>query len=261
VDTVQLTFDEAEIESIDVSQDGRLVVSSDRSGNWDLWTLPASGGDLQQLTTDPALDAGPRWKPDGSEIAFYSSRTGHREVWVMPVGGGPARQITRGESESYYPTWSPDGQEMVKFGTGISVVPNQGGEERRLTRDSRDLYPEWSPDGKWVVFTSNRDGAYRLWRVPASGGQAERLTKGHVYFHRWSLDGKQIYYIESVEDATKISALSIDSRQERAVATLIGRRGFPGDVALATDARYLYFAWGQERGDIWVADIVQSPGK
>ncbi len=38
-DATQMTFDEAEYESVDVSGDGRLVVASDRLGNWDLWDV------------------------------------------------------------------------------------------------------------------------------------------------------------------------------------------------------------------------------
>jgi hypothetical protein len=30
-------------------------------------------------------------------------------------------------------------------------------------------------------------------------------------------------------------------------------------VSLALDERYLYFSWVERRGDIWVAEIVQSP--
>jgi Tol biopolymer transport system component len=56
-DARQLTFDEAYIEMVDVSRDGeRLVVSSDRAGNPDLWLLPAEGGPMQQLTTDLTPD-------------------------------------------------------------------------------------------------------------------------------------------------------------------------------------------------------------
>jgi TolB protein len=151
-DTTQLTFDEADFESVDVSRDGLLVLSSDRGGNWDLWTLPAIGGEPQQLTMDPALDGGPRWRSDGKEVVFYSSRTGHREIWIMPVWGGPARQVTRGELENVYPAWSPNGMEIARHGNGLPVVPAQGGAERHLTSRTA-YYPDWSPDGKWVVFT------------------------------------------------------------------------------------------------------------
>jgi Tol biopolymer transport system component len=257
-DTTQLIYDEAEIESIDVSRDGRLVVSSDRSGNWDVYALSSSGGDLQQLTTDPAVDAGPRWKPDGTELVFYSSRTGHREVWIMPMDGGPMRQLTRGESESIYPIWSPDGLEIVVERTaGLWLMPAQGGGERRLTEGERALYPDWSSDGKWVVFTANRDGAWRLWRVAAAGGQPERLTKGAALTPRWSPDAKRVYFIGYGDRANNIWVLSLESGQERPVTELTGRRGALGNEGLAVDGRFLYFTWKESRGDIWVADIVQ----
>jgi Tol biopolymer transport system component len=259
-DTSQLTYDEAAIESIAVSLDGRLLVSSDRSGNWDLYLMPASGGELQQLTTDPGVDAGPRWKPDGREIVFYSSRAEHREIWIMPIGGGPARQLTRGERESLYPAWSPDGLEIVKEENGLSVVPVQGGAVRQLTKES-DGQPDWSPDGRWVAFDRLRDGMYRLWRVPASGGRAELLTKGEGTCPRWSNDGSRIYFIGAGEQVDNIWSLSMAGREERPVTALTGRRGWMADTSLAADGRFIYFAWKEARGDIWVADIIQPGDK
>ena len=51
----------------------------------------------------------------------------------------------------------------------------------------------------------------------------------------------------------------VGSRKERPVTAFTGRRDVLGLLALAVDARYLYFAWEERRGDIWVADIVQAP--
>jgi Tol biopolymer transport system component len=258
-DAAQLTFDEAMVESVDVSRDGRVLISSDRGGNWDIWMLPAAGGELQQLTTDPAVDAGPRWKSDGSAFVFHSARTGHREVWTMPVGGGPARQVTRAEAESFYPTWSPDGREIARTTNGIVIVAVEGGQERRLTTSPSDFESEWSPDGRWLAFNSLRDGALGQWRVPAAGGEPERLTKGAGSWPRWSPDGSEIYFIGREALANNVWAVAIASRKERPVTALTGRRGVLGGMALAVDARYLYFAWEEGHGDIWVADIVQPP--
>jgi len=258
-DTMPLTFDEATFESVDVSRDGRLLISSDRGGNWDIWMLPAAGGELQQVTTDPGVDGCPRWKPDGSAFVFHSTRTGHREVWTMPVGGGPPRQVTRGEAESSYPTWSPDGREIALRNNGIVIVAEEGGRERRLSTNPNDWESDWSPDGRWIVFNSVRDGTPGQWLVPAAGGEPERLTKGEGSWPRWSRDGTEIYFIGRGALANNVWAVSIAGRKERQVTALTGRRGVLGGLALAVDARYLYFAWEEGHGDIWVADIVQPP--
>ena len=53
-DAEQITFDQALISYLDVSLDGRrLVVGSDRSGSGVIWVLPAEGGAMTQLTTNP----------------------------------------------------------------------------------------------------------------------------------------------------------------------------------------------------------------
>ncbi len=65
-DAQQVTYDEANIEYVDLSPDGQwLALSSDRAGNSDLWLTPAEGGAMRQLTSDPTPDWYPRWSPDG----------------------------------------------------------------------------------------------------------------------------------------------------------------------------------------------------
>jgi len=259
-DTRQITSDEADFETVDVSREGRLAVASDRSGNWDVWTMSSNGEDLAQLTTSPALDAGPRWKADGRELVFYSSRSGHREIWILPIDGGPVRQLTRTEEESWYPTWSPDGREVIaRRLSGLTIVSVEDGRERRLTTHPLDQFPDWSPDGQWVAFMAIRDGTSRLWRVPASGGSAERLTTRVARCPRWSRDGRQIYFLGAEGGSQDVWSLSVDTRQERPVTALTGRRGKLGLSGLATDGRFFYFTWVEPRADIWIADIVQPP--
>ena len=113
-DAEQVTSEHALIEFVDLSPDGKLLaVSSDRRGNQDLWVLPAAGGEMTPLTTDPTPDWNPRWSPDGREMAFYAFRSGNRDIWVMPSRGGPARQLTSHPATDTRPSWSPDGREIV----------------------------------------------------------------------------------------------------------------------------------------------------
>ena len=154
-DALRVTSERAHIEFVDVSPDGgQLAVSSDRRGNQDLWVLPATGGEMTPLTTDPTPDWAPRWSPDGSQIAFYAYRSGNRDVWVMPARGGPARQLTFDPAFDSFPSWSPlDGREIAfqsqRGGESASwVMAAAGGEPRRVAIGQPQ---DWSPDGRWLT--------------------------------------------------------------------------------------------------------------
>jgi Tol biopolymer transport system component len=266
-DARQVTFEQAYIQFLDLSPDGdRWMVSSDRSGNFDLWMISIEDGTMQQLTTDPTPDWGPRWSPDGKEIAFYAYRSGTGEIWVMPVDFGSARQITFSETESRFPVWSPDGRRIV-FGSresgnyDIWSVSADGGELRQLTTDQApDYFPAWSPDGRWLAFRSMRDGTARIWRMPAEGGTPERLTQISSWAPVWSPDGTRIFFASPNEtDQWDIWEVSLEDGAERAVTDLAGRRGRLGSAcAPVTDGQYLYFSWIEEFGDIWVMDVVRE---
>ncbi|HAK54802.1 MAG TPA: hypothetical protein DCP38_04875 [Acidobacteria bacterium] len=262
-DAEQLTFDEAAIHGMDVSPDGtQLVVSSERSGNTDLWTLPADGGNMQQLTTDPTPDWTVRWSPDGQQVVFYSYRSGNRDIWIMPATGGTARQMTAHEADDWYPAWSPDGTEIV-FGSrrsgvfDIWAVSVASGEERLLTNSRfRDDLPGWSPDGQWLTFSSNRSGQSEVWGIPAVGGEPEQLTTGGGQPRIWSPDGREIYFWRR-RDA-QFWALSMDTRTEHRLTHLTGRFGSADIGEMSTDGHYLYFPWNARQGDIWVMDVIQD---
>jgi Tol biopolymer transport system component len=263
-DAQQVTFDDAYIEMVDVSRDGeRLIVSSDRAGNADLWALPSGGGSMQQVTTDPTPDWAPRWSPDGREIAFYAYRSGKREIWVQPVGGGAARQITTSEVESTYPDWSPDGREIVFYSpregkAQVWIVAADGGEARQVTEGPIDQDPAWSPDGAWVAFVSSRSGRRLVWRVASKGGEARKLSEVEGDRPRWSPDGKWIYLLGTGASLGDLWAVPAAGGPARKLTDLVGRRGTLEEGALATDGKFLYFSWREGLGDIWVMDVVDE---
>ena len=265
-DAQQVTFEQAFVEYVDVSNDGeRLALSSDRSGNPEVWILTMATGEMVQLTSDPAPDFHPIWSPDAQELLFYSLRSGQREVWVLPLGGGPARQLTDGKvdsAESSFAFWSPSGREIAFTRTrgvlsDIYVMPSEGGATRLAASSIPGLlggnwHPIWSPDEQVLVFWAEDF----LWRVSAKGGEPERLTKGPANYARWSRDGRHIFFTGRNERAGNIWALSNEDGTERPVTDLKDRPGRLGIQGLATDGRYLYFRWDEDTGDIWVMDVV-----
>lgn len=125
-----------------ISPDGRaFVVSSHRSGNWDLWTYRRDTRRWSQVTDDPADDLEAQWSPDGQRLAFTSTRSGSKDVWVMSLSSQLVRRLTFSPYDDEYPAWSPDGRFIVYTGgpwkqRDYFVVPSEGGSPQRVSRES-----------------------------------------------------------------------------------------------------------------------------
>ena len=103
-----------------LSPDGRLmalvVTSYDmekNSGNADLWLLSTNDDALRQLTFFEKFDGAPRWKPDGSGLAFLSDRSGTRQIFFLSLAGGEAKQMTHLPVAVEDFIWTPDGERFV----------------------------------------------------------------------------------------------------------------------------------------------------
>ncbi|MFI5186835.1 MAG: S41 family peptidase [Chitinophagales bacterium] len=77
-----------------------------------------------------------------------------------------------------YPAISPDGQTILFCYKGdIYKVGAGGGQAYPLTiSEAYDFRPVWSHDGKWIAFASDRYGNFDVFLMPATGGEAKRLT-------------------------------------------------------------------------------------
>ena len=66
------------------SNTGRIVFTSVRDGNLEIYVMDADGGNQENLTNHPAYDYYPDWSPDGTKIAFASRRNGDvYQIYVM----------------------------------------------------------------------------------------------------------------------------------------------------------------------------------
>lgn len=74
-----------------ISPDGKTVAFAYRG---DIFTVPATGGEAKQITSNAAFDSYPVWSPDSRHIAFASNREGSMDVWVMDADGGVPHRIT-----------------------------------------------------------------------------------------------------------------------------------------------------------------------
>ena len=86
--------------------------------NYDIFRIPAAGGEAQQLDSNPGYDDGPDYSPDGKWIYFNTDRSGGWDVWRIPAEGAgandqKAERVTSDELEDWFPHPSPDGKWLV----------------------------------------------------------------------------------------------------------------------------------------------------
>jgi hypothetical protein len=158
------------------SPDGKtLAFVGQRNGEFDIYTIPAAGGDETRLTTAKGLDDGPEYSPEGKYIYFNSERTGHMQIWRMKADGSEQEQVFSDDLNNWFPHISPDGKWMVFLTYGADVSGHPGNKDVMLRLMSLDpttadkkitvlakLFggqgtinvPSWSPDSKNVAFVS-----------------------------------------------------------------------------------------------------------
>ncbi|MBO4634832.1 MAG: PD40 domain-containing protein [Bacteroidales bacterium] len=74
-----------------ISPDGKTLAFSYKG---DLYTVPVSGGEARQITSNKAYDSDPIWTWDGSRIVFTSWREGSRDIFVTGKDGGIPKRLT-----------------------------------------------------------------------------------------------------------------------------------------------------------------------
>lgn len=173
-----------------VSPDGgRIVFTSLRGGDLDLYTMAADGSDVRRLTDRLGYDGGPFYSWDGRFVVFRAARPQsrtevdeytallrqglvrprHLEIHVMSVDGTGVRQLTRNGAASFAPFMHPNSEQVI-FSSNLGdpsgrsfalyVVNVDGsGLERVTYADGFASFPMFSRDGKKLVFCGSRNAA------------------------------------------------------------------------------------------------------
>ena len=191
---------------------GKIVFSSTRDGNQQIYIMNADGTNQTRLTNNSATDTNPKLSADGQKIVFDSNRDGNQEIYVMNADGTDQTRITSNTFVDIQPAWSPDGIKIAFSSTHsgtpqIWVMNADGSDPVQLTFDPdpdtpmlsvRCYTPDWSYDGtriafRSVVFTNldhisviNADGS-NLVDIVDAGGMIPSVTEP-----AWSRDNMHI---------------------------------------------------------------------
>ncbi len=165
------------------AQGNRIAFASNRDGDR-RWRVYVIWAEANSEATKLDFGQSPEWNPTQDQLAYSGCDTsGNRcGIWTMSGSGSNHAPLTTVQSDDR-PTWSPDGRFVAFMSNGrdgnpeIYQVEVSTGQVVRLTDSPAiDGLPTISPDGQSVAFISNRDGAWKLWTVPITGGPATLLA-------------------------------------------------------------------------------------
>ncbi len=179
--------DNYDAEAVYSPQGDRIVFTSLRSGDLELYLMNPDGSDVEQLTDQPGYDGGAFFSLDGEWIVWRASRPtgkslqdyqtllkdglirpGKLELYIMNLETGMPQQLTDNGAANFGPYWHPDGRHII-FSSNMHDPEGRNFDLYMIDIDSRDIerityyggfdgFPMFSHDGQRLVFASNRLG-------------------------------------------------------------------------------------------------------
>nr|MDQ3073358.1 hypothetical protein [Bacteroidota bacterium] len=164
----------------------KIVFTSMRSGDLELYTMNIDGSDIKQITKELGYDGGAFFSPDGEMLVFRSSRPQteeekneyrallqqglvmptQMELYVCNVDGTGLRKVTSLGKANWAPFFHPSGKKIIfasnhaaprGYQFNLYMINIDGTGLEKITYDPVfDAFPMFSPDGKKIIFSSNR---------------------------------------------------------------------------------------------------------
>lgn len=213
---------------------GYVYFASNRTAqNYELYRMPASGGEPERLTFDPDHnDYEPTPSRDGRLIAWErvvataGEGVTSTEIWVMNADGSNPHVVVRNGASNVSPSWTADDAALV-FSSDmggdwdIYRVSVNGGDPVNLTNNPyADQSPRVSPDGSRILFQSNRTLDFEIYSMALDGSDVRNLSQSSAddRFASWSPDGKTIYWTRYI-DSFDIWRMNADGSGQEPVLT------------------------------------------
>jgi Tol biopolymer transport system component len=154
-----------------MSAAGRIVFSTDRDTNYEIYIEDITGTVSRRVTNSGGQDDRPALSPNGSTIVFVSNRSGTPRLWRVPA---PALDAVAIDAPTALSTGSD------------SAIPEGA--------------PAWSPDGSTLAFSSGRTGTSQIFTMAAAGGEAVQVTNevAGAFDPVWSADGTTIIFTSAI---------------------------------------------------------------
>lgn len=211
----------------------RLRASAQGNDSVVLETIGMNGGPTKVSESSVQFYPALSWAPDGRLLYAHREDPGSElndfGIWSVRVNEktgepeGEPKQLTKGAGRVGGLSVTADGKRLILwrvnafpevFLTEIDQEALRLKIPRRLTLDqNRNVATAWTPDSRAVLFCSNRNGTYKLFRQGIDQPMPEVLVEGRgISIPRLNADGTQILYLvgsNSEEPAQMVSVMGV----------------------------------------------------
>ena len=181
----------------------KIAFKNDTGPTSEIYIADYDGHGAQAVTQDHTIVAAPCWAPGRMALYYTSYKLNNPDIFYHDLSTGQRRTIAAYSGLNTSAAASPDGRRVAmilsKGGSpDVYVCDADGGNLKRLTATREDeSSPCWSPNGEWICFAAKLKERRALCKIPASGGEAQRIPTTGVLNPTepdWSPDGKWIVF-------------------------------------------------------------------
>jgi dipeptidyl aminopeptidase/acylaminoacyl peptidase len=260
-----------------ISPDGKTVAvvvsrANMKDDRWDgeIEFIDIATGQARVMTHDRLEVSSPRWSTSGDRLAYLAQDTNKKvQIFVLPLSGGDSVQLTHSKTSIKLIAWRPDGSALA-----FAAVDEEP--EKKDEAKFEDAF-EVGDNG---YLERSRAQSTHLWMVPASGGDAKRLTSGS-----WSLpnhfapagppsqiaftqDGQQILFVKADSpisgdaDSSRVQLLDVATGAIRGLTSAKAEESNPVLSPDGTRVAYLSPRGGKRRNEtaVYVASMAGGMG-
>lgn len=242
---------------------GRIYFSSNRDGNFELYSMNADGSGQTRLTSTPGDEFGPSVSASGRWVTFLHNPTEADEpsqrirVELMRTDGTDRRKVTGSTSVAdFSPTFAPDGTTIVFSRETDPAAENGrlwrvrvdgvGAEDLIAISPFREYDPEFAPDGSRIYFSQEVPASERIYSVNADGSSPTAVSPtglGRSEGPSTSPDGARVAYTAERTPASTASVIEVQELVSASIFEAVPESGqlIPYDPAYSPDGTALAF--------------------
>jgi Tol biopolymer transport system component/predicted Ser/Thr protein kinase len=247
--------------------DGRIVYTTEASGNPDIWIMNADGSRRVQLTSNPGLDIFPRVTHGGRYIVFVSDRDGSARGWRMALDGSGAIQLTAEPVGRFRLSVSNDdrwvyyddtrGQTRKVSIDGGPGEPTFSADQlatlgEPLPRGFHEATP--SPDGTMVAGHYGTAQGERIVVIPMAGGSVKRFDTLPPTA-AWAPDGRSFVFIGGRGGVSNLMRVPLTDGPPQPITQFTSEQIFT--YALSPDQKQLAVVRGRVSSDVVLVSSTQ----